>query len=43
MNRTAMNILVVPVGAHTNAFLLGLYLGDEMLGYEVCIFFNLSR
>lgn len=43
MNRIVMNIFVVFVGVYINVFLLGLYLGDEMLGYEVCIFFNFSR
>lgn len=41
MKNTTMNILVLPFRIHPHAFLLGMYLGDEMLGHGICIFSNL--
>lgn len=42
MKSTAVNILVMPVGAHTHVFLLHIYLGDEMPGHGVCMLSNLA-
>lgn len=38
MNTTTINIFVMPVGAHTHAFLLNMYLGDKILSHGICIF-----
>lgn len=38
MKNTTMNM---PFRIHTHAFLLGMYLGDEMLGHGICIFTTL--
>lgn len=42
MKSAAVNILVMPIGAHIHVFLLSMYLGDEMPGHGVYILPNLA-